>query len=428
MSDSNQNLPNWLKQTQNNSWEPEVFISGIVLFGLFQIPEYLETFRYFVSREVYDSTSDIDNLVAVILTSVQWLTFGLILHLFFRGVWVGLVGLSYVFPNGIKNEELNYKGKFHNRIKTIPDFTNQIILLEKISSSVFSISYFIFMSILGGYIYFVFTILAPLYLISLVLGVEMGEFNDYPLLNDFITGYIISVLTLGLIYLIDFLTLGLIFKKVKYLNKIYYPFYKVISILTLSPLYRNIYYILISNFKKWKVVLFICIFLVITYNIINMNSSRTPITRQMSNLEFYGSSRANSIQNDSYSNLNPQERFQRANIQSDIIKDDVLKLFVTHFYNYEDSIKALCDYKRLRYASSRDSLKLACMKEFYMVSIDDSLYTEIDWYFNYNSQTNHRGILAYVDISHLEKGMHHIDVDLKNFYYKKYDIVEFYKE
>ena len=71
------NLPDWLRQTQNNSWEPEVFISGIVLFGLIQIPEKLESLRFFFSREIYGTTNDIDNLIAVLMTGIQWLIFGL---------------------------------------------------------------------------------------------------------------------------------------------------------------------------------------------------------------------------------------------------------------------------------------------------------------------------------------------------------------
>ena len=169
--------------------------------------------------------------------------------------------------------------------------------------------------------------------------------------------------------------------------------------------------------------------MVVTFNAIDINSSRTPISRQFTQLEFYGSSGRNAIQTDAYANLNPNPNFQRSSIQSDIIKDDVLRLFITHQKMYEDSIKKLCDYElKVNSSTKRDSIKLACMSNFYQVSVDDSLYSEAQWFFNYNNQTSHRGIITYLDISHLKKGMHQIDIDLSNWRREKYDIVQFYKE
>ena len=95
---SDNNLPKWLIKTQLGSWEPEIFISGIVLIGLIQLPRHLNEFRYFFYREIFGYDSVVDNLIAVLNTGIYWMIFGLVLHLFFRGIWVGLVCLSYVFP------------------------------------------------------------------------------------------------------------------------------------------------------------------------------------------------------------------------------------------------------------------------------------------------------------------------------------------
>ena len=81
------------------------------------------------------------------------MVFGLVLHLFFRGIWIGLVGLSYVFPKGINKQTLGYKGEFDRVIDKIPNVTDQIIKLEKISSSIFSINYLMFMCIIGAYLF-----------------------------------------------------------------------------------------------------------------------------------------------------------------------------------------------------------------------------------------------------------------------------------
>ncbi len=361
------------------------------------------------------------------MTSIQWLILGLILHLFVRGVWIGLVGLSYVFPKGIDNEKLNYKGKFENRVKTIPDFTNQIIQLEKISSSIFSISYFIFMSILGAYFFFLLSVLVPFYLFLLISGIGFSELFNHPIYLKVLTGYMYVLLGIGVIYMIDFLSLGL-FKKNRITAKIYYPIYKFVSTLTLSVLYRNIYYLLISNFKRWKVILFIIVFLVLTFYMIGINGDRSSISRQFTQIEMYGSSYRYHLQSDAYANLEPDGKYQKASIQSDIVKDDVLRLFITHYSIFDDSVKVNCDYEVFDSRESTDSLKLACMNLFYKVAVDDSLYMDIPWLFHYNNQTSHRGIISYLDISDLDKGMHRVEIGLENWFYKTYDVVEFYKE
>lgn len=420
-------IPNWLRKTQNNSWEPEIFISGIVLYGLIQTPEQLENFRYFFKREVFNFSNDIDTLIAILNTGIQWLIFGLILHLFFRGIWIGLVGLSYVFPNGINQSNLKYKGKFQSRIDRVPPFEDQIIKLEKISSSIFSISYFIFMSITGAYVYLVTTIVAPVYVSLYFLDISLGEVAQNPSLIRVLNFYASSVMILSIVYLFDFLTLGLL-RKVKWLSKIYYPLYLVISTLTFSSLYRNVYYTLISNFKRWKVIGFIVVFLFITLSLFNFNAGSRTTSRVMSRLELYGGSAGNFTSGGYYANMPSDKKTQTVTIQNDIISEDVLRVFVSHNIAYEDSIKVNCDYAQLTEVSNQDSLKLVCMSGFFGIEIDDSVYQAPDWRFHKDLNSKHRGILGYVDIAHLERGPHKLNVTLKNWRFKNYSIIPFYKD
>lgn len=420
-------IPRWLKKTQNNSWEPEIFISGIVLYGLIQTPAYLEEFRHYFKREIFSFSNDIDNLIGILSTGVQWLIFGLVLHLFFRGIWIGLVGLSYVFPKGIDHSKLNFKGKFENKTQRIPHFSEQIIKLEKISSSIFSISYFIFMSIIGAYMFFVIAIFIPIYLLIYLSGIGLGEIANHPNIITALNTYIMIIVGIGVLYMIDFLALGM-FRRVKWLSKIYYPIYRLVSTLTFSSLYRNVYYTLISNFKSWKVIVFIISFIAITMSLFNINVSNNSLSSATSRLEFFGSTQSNFASSNSYENMNPTSKFQQVTIQSDIIKDEVLRIFVSHNIAFEDSIRVNCDYKKLENNTSTDSLKLVCLGNFYNVAIDDSLYNAPDWLFHYDNTTNHRGIIGYVDISHLERGSHRLDLRLTNWHLKNYAIIPFYKQ
>lgn len=422
-----QTLPSWLKKTQHNSWEPEIFISGIVLFGLLQLPQYLQEFLYYFKREIFGLSSEIDNLVGILTTGIQWMTFGLILHLFFRGIWIGLVGLSYVFPKGINHERLNYKGKFKNKITLIPDFTNQIIRLEKISSSIFSISYLIFMCILSCYLFLAITVIIPLYLFILLTDYTWADIVYNSTIQNIINYYAFSMLILGCVYLFDFMTLGAL-KRIKYVNKIYYPFYLFMSAITFSTLYRNIYYILISNFKRWKVIVFLILFAAITVVMLNLNISWSMASNQLSQLEFYGSSQNTFSSHSAYQNMGPSSTDQKATIQSDIVKDDVLRLFISQRISFEDSIRQACNFDALESKFQTDSTRLACVKNFFIIKLNDSTVNATGWRFHKDPHTGHRGMLTYVDISHLNAGPHELNVNLRNWFYDTYANIPFYKE
>ncbi len=403
-------LPKWLVKTQHGSWEPEIFISGIVLIGLIQLPEYLTEFRFYFSREIFGLSTDIDNLIAVLTTGIYWMIFGLGLHLFIRGIWIGLVGLSYVFPNGINKDRLGYAQKFEKVVDNIPDVTEQVIKLEKISSSIFSINYLMFMSILGAYFFIVLAIVFPVYIFILFTDFTVTEaFVEDSNLSKVIAIYGRTLSTLGLIYMFDFLSLGLI-KRIKYVNVVYYPIYRFISLVTFSKLYRNIYYLLISNFKKWKVITFLILFTTITIAIIFQNAGRDSVASNLSQLEFYGGGWENTVSISNYDNMNDGIQHVQATIQSDIISTNSLRLFVSDRSNFNDSIRAVCD-KTIEKVES-DEYKLACLKNFFKVSLDDSLINTHQWFFHKHLNTGNRGIITYIDISTLKNGLHQVKVDL----------------
>ncbi|MEQ8927766.1 MAG: hypothetical protein RLO81_18255 [Fulvivirga sp.] len=329
-------LPKWLIKTQHNSWEPEIFISGIVLFGLIQLPEYLNEFRYYFSREVYGLSTDADNIAAVLSTGIYWMIFGLILHLFVRGIWIGLVGLSYVFPKGIDQNKLGFPEKYDKIVSRIPSFTDQIIKLEKVSSSIFSINYLMFMCVLSAYLFFLLLILLPIYGFFLITDYEIIDmFDQDGIIFKAVNGYAFIVMFFGGVYLFDFVTVGLV-KRIKYINVVYYPIYRLISFITFSKLYRNIYYLLISNFKKWKVITFLAVFAGISLFMISLHAGRTTLGGEISQLEFYDLNWQNSISSSQYDNMNSDNKNLFTSIQSDIIHENTLRLFISSRVSFKD--------------------------------------------------------------------------------------------
>lgn len=410
MNKTHTNLPKWLIDLQQRSWEPEIILSGIVLYGLFQLPEKLDQFLLYFKSNVFGLTTDIDILVSIAKISIYFLVTGLITHLIGRGVWAGLLGLSYIFPEGINHDRLRLRPRFHRKVKNIPATDQMIVRMEKVCSSIFSITFLIFMSIVGGYLFFVFLALLPGYVF-----LALADFNyNLPLFN-ILRLYALLILILGSIGLIDFLTLGYL-KKYKWFEKIYWPFYQVISFFSLARFYRGVYYNVVSNYNRWGIFGLLLAFVFITFFYIEVSKGSNTVydTGTFSNVSLWDA-RNGSF---NYSGFYDDQTRQGAScfgatIQSDIIDEDVIRLFVLVNVSLEDSIKANANLDEAIQANpdtARSQLYLHAIQSFYQVSINDSLMSNQEWLFHYNKQTNQRGYLTYLDIADLPRGTHKISI------------------
>jgi len=135
--------PEWLKETQNRSWEPEILISGITLTFLFLLSNHIHNFWSMQIQEfgVIDAIGR--SLYVISMVFLTGLKIILFVHLVLRGIWTGYVGLSYVFPHGVHREKLNEQQKKID----YPRPAELVIRIERICSLLFS---FIFSTITFG--------------------------------------------------------------------------------------------------------------------------------------------------------------------------------------------------------------------------------------------------------------------------------------
>jgi hypothetical protein len=398
--------PKWLQKLQLNSWEPEILLSGIVLYGMFKTPELLDQLYSFIEVNIALSVNDIKNFISLLKLAIHWLIFGLILHLISRGIWVGMVGLSFTFPKGIDQERLKFDSKFRNHIDRIPSMQRIIISLEKICSSLFSISFMLFMSMIGAYFYFLVLLIIPI--MTVVYLFMNGNFES--LNNPIWVVYVITVVVLGFIALIDFLTLGWI-KRFKWLARMYYPLYRLIGFITLSRFYRPIYYSIISNLSRWKISLILIAFTVVSIYALDKNDSEYP-GENFSGISMW-SDRIGSGAYYGYYDDQMQDEFSgRAQIQSDVISGNTLRLFVVLRADNEERIRKHCNYDSLvtKLDTATRHIQMHCLDAFYKIYIDDSLIQDLKWKFHYKTTTRQKGILTWINIRQLPEGLHELEL------------------
>lgn len=408
MTDTNQSTtPRWLSELQQRSWEPEILLSGIVLYGMFKVPDLLDDFLAYFKLNIFGNSQDIDNLVALSKMGIYWLIAGLILHLICRGIWIGMVGLSYTFPKGIRDEKLKYKGRFKEKVGRTPSFEKIVIRLEKISSSLFSISFMLFMSLIGGYFYFLMLVIIPFTIlyVSFDLGFSGPLFDTFQI-------YVLVIVVIALVALLDFLSLGY-FRRFRIFAKAYWPIHRVISALTLSRFYRPIYYGVVTNFNKWVFFIFLLVFTLVSIIGAGTITDNTYPGDSYSRLKLWGNDRGYTAFSGYYDDQNQEVFSYRAHIPSDVITGDVLRLFVVANITSEDNMLAFMPMDSLMDVypdTARAALELMIVKGFYNVEIDDQPVETERWFFHYKSQTKQRGYLAFIDISELAEGSHNLAV------------------
>lgn len=404
-----------LHKLQEESWQLELLISGFAIFGLFTaIPTITESLiKAEHNRQIY-------TFVISLVTTVSCyiLIFNLLLHVLLRGLWIGALGLRYV-SGDIDYESLKYSQKFTNYLKKkVGSFDKYIGTLENYCSIIFAISFLLIFYVLA----ITFTILA----ISLIANLLISN-DDLPswLSHGFGITLIVFIVFGMLFTLIDFLTLGFL-KKKKWLSIIYFPIYRVFGFITLSFLYRPLVYNFLDNKfgKRLSIALvpfYILIALATTlkYNVSNF------LGNDMTSNEYVAN-------NNNYEDVlyDSDGLIDNVAIQSKVIVDNYVKVFILFSENIEDNIfkfnpKLEPDEDSRGLKSSitfgndfnfkrgkKDSLRRAYLKTFndmYSVKIDTIKY-DSDFILA-KSKKGNLGFETYVSTKNLIEGKHILKVN-----------------
>lgn len=245
---NNKDFKSLLDQLQMESWQLELIISGVAIFAVWELKSAVGSLRNF-SLIYGESSRIVNNLIGIIGMglSAAWIVLfiNLIVHIFSRGLWIGVIGLRYISQD-IQYENLNYAPKFDNFLrKNIGAFDDYIEKLERFSSILFAYTFFqIFLLIsFAGFIG------------TLVITGSLFNYFDPPEIVEVIT--ILSILLGSLIVFFDFVFLGAIKKvKDKTISTIYFWIYRFISLITLSFLYRPLLYNFLDDKFARKFFLF----------------------------------------------------------------------------------------------------------------------------------------------------------------------------
>lgn len=409
-------LSEWLDKIQQESWQLELVVTGFSVFLMLGLLNALRDSQYKFDLVVSGMGQE-GNFVTVawvVLAGASlFVLLNLIIHVILRGLWISAVGLRSV-SGDIDFDHLKLAPRFDGflRRKT-GSFDAYIERLENLCSIVFSFTFLVVFVIISVGIW------------VLLLGVVTKLGSKYlpgSIVEPIIQGIDILLFITGLIYMFDFITLGWL-KRRRLFSKIYYPVYRFYGIITLSALYRPMYYNLIDNKLGRKAGLLLIPYILSVLWLVSLKID--------SHVWFPEKSGATSLSTSYYDDLREERTLTgSASIPSKYVHNGFIELFIRYFPSYDDRV---LDQKcpeikpakkpgirsglvfsingiHLNPAKSFPQQSLECMASIYEVRINDSIFSQPAFRFFEHPNAGEKGLFAVLDVQYLPRGAHQIRI------------------
>ncbi|MEZ4984992.1 MAG: hypothetical protein R2795_08155 [Saprospiraceae bacterium] len=175
----------WLEQLATESWQAELVISGVALYGAFQLSAGVDQLIDWLFFTLPESLAEIAYFAGFyLIIAVITLSASFLVHFIVRAIWIASIGLESVYPNGINMDTDLFGEHFKTQLKKeYPDFNAFNANLDKVASSILANALSLVMAFAGigilmggmlfiGYLTAVFsTEKAALYVVTALIGI-----------------------------------------------------------------------------------------------------------------------------------------------------------------------------------------------------------------------------------------------------------------
>lgn len=353
--------PGWLKILQENSWELELLISGGAIFTLFQMSGYwVESFE---TMRISFPLMGAGLYLMIGALGIEVLKIGFIVHLILRAFWISMVCLNYAYPQGINENKIKWQKPFGLKLDEDKGLSKIIVNVDRLSGIV------MFLSISSTFLLagIMFTIFLTISLPS-IINIDLGFINQILFL-------------FASAYLIDYLTFGFL-RKLPYVSYLIFPFFIFFDFITFRALFKRSLLLLFTNVSKWKFVLTISVYLVFALTLSYLNIYRVMHWPNVFDKRDYKWQMAASdyIQSNIYKDQLDVNYHSAFYIQSKIIKDNFLELFIRYDYRFDELLEL-----------SQKTEKLKFISDLMLVYIDDKHIKDIDWHPTWHKNVSYIG-------------------------------------
>lgn len=416
-----QSMDNWLRALEAQSWQAELLISGIVIAGLIQVPDL---FIHWAEGYLLASTglghTFINMASMFVLGAVNALIVFFGIHFIFRSIWIALLGLNSVYPEGINIHSTKGAGeKYWKKMKKkYPDLSLYNQDLDRQCSLIFSYATALAIVMVSFSIIILIAYQIALFLIAL-----------FPFIKD----YIVPI-GIGLYLLFTIGSLGLQQLVKKYpANKQYERYFEgytkiasgLFSLYIFEKPINYISNITMSNSTSKLGGFLIFLFCGLLGFTAAMQVSNHPIYNYFGEVDYFTfNNRPHRTLIYNYENLRDKEtQIFTPIIPSDIVSEKVLKLFIPIIEREEEAVGlvSFSFWERFNWSQAeRDAAQRADLKKyatFNQIFVNDKVYRALDFQYYTHPNAGEFGLLSYIPTDQFSTGKNLLEIK-KNYFYQ----------
>lgn len=365
--------PTWLQNLETESWQAELIVSGVAIYGTFQLPDLLEGLIDWALYHVPDSLSYVSFFfffylfIGVVALIVLFVT-----HFILRALWVGLLGLVSVFPEPKEMPKMDMVSE-HYAEQVFGDFGNVnafVQQLDRIASVFFALTF----GLAGVFFGLGFTIL-----VAMVLAYIIGSL--IPGVSPLAITYVLLGLLGSLIFLVSVLNVPAL-RDGAFARSYHYPLVKLMNRIVYNVAYRPMGYIqyLFSSYagmKRYLAYMMLPMLVVLTLTLPLV--FRSDITYLLDKVYVRLHSRTDRVYATAYADELPAGTILYGSlIPSQTIRDTRgFRLFVPLPQRAEELIMATCT--GLDNTDDRDvrrQRRLECVRDYLRIRLADRVLTD----------------------------------------------------
>lgn len=397
--------PDWLVALEAQSWQAELVASGLAIYGSISLGSYLDFLVEWCAITLNDRVLQVLYLSFVYLFIAHAvLVVSFIVHLGLRILWVGIVGLSSVYPQGINTDSDVYNPVFMNKLKSeFPDLAGYSLKLDGFCSLIFSILCAMVVVLATFSLWILFYILLSELLIQFI-PVHIIQYFGLSMVALFILFSIV----------VSFTVQGKFKDKPfakKYGYAIYRVFGKTLYFLGYTP-FSYIVQTLRTNLTSKMYFMASGVIFMMSMVVIIPRLKTLPIYFSADGfVKYYDFAYKATEQN--YLETLEKDIILEPFIQTKSIEVPYLDLFIPFAGREKKVMLTTCgtykwqdDWTRAENLSKRDAFRSNCANQYYQLFIDQKEQTNVSFYYFRNYRNSGPGYQATIGLDSLSPGRH----------------------
>ena len=134
----NSQLPDWIKDYRNQSWQIEILIAGGTVITLASITDKVRDY-FFLNYPIAEFSHYAIILLFAVYLVTRVLLLGFIANLILRAVWLAYLGINFSFPSGVDYKKIK-SDRASRELRKQPNILDRVITLEKLCNLSYSLA------------------------------------------------------------------------------------------------------------------------------------------------------------------------------------------------------------------------------------------------------------------------------------------------